>query len=140
MTCPKCNNIVERPDIPHVVRACAGCGKLLRLHEPGKHGIGFKIRQGDQVVIPAGWLKFSLNPLKSSGQLSRYGLQWFAEQIHLEELPQKKDSIDAEIDRLEKRTEELLNGSKLLEGLDLANPDHADKIINTLKEQRDSVE
>jgi Domain of unknown function (DUF4263) len=140
MTCAKCENIVERPDIPHVVRPCESCGRLLRIHEPGEHGIGMKIRKGDQVVLPAGWLTLSLNPLKSSGRFSSYGLQWFATQIHLEDLPKKKDEIFGELERLENRCDEILKPSKLLEGLDIENPAHAAQIIEALKSQQDSLE
>ena len=140
MSCPKCEHIVERPDLPHTVRQCEGCGRELHIHEPGAHGIGFNIRKGDQVVIPKDWLKLSLNPLKSSGQFSRYGLQWFAEQIHLEDLPKKKNEVQAEIDRLEARCDEILGASALLEGLDISNPEHADQIIAKLKDRRESIE
>jgi len=112
----------------------------LHIHEPGAHGIGFNVRKGDQVVIPKDWLKLSLNPLKSSGQFSRYGLQWFAEQIHLEELPTKKHEVAAELDRLEKRCDQILEASGLLAGLELANPDHTDQIIAKLTERRDTAE
>lgn len=140
MTCPKCEYIVERPDLPHVIRRCEGCGRSLHIHDPGAHGIGFKISKGDQVVIPKDWLKLSLNPLKSSGRFSRYGLQWFAQQIHLEELPKKKDEMVPEIDRLEGRCDQILSASPLLAGLNLSNPDHTDQIIATLKERQDSIE
>ncbi len=140
MPCPKCEHIVERPDLPHTIRQCEGCGRELHIHEPGAHGIGFNIRKGDQVVIPKDWLKLSLNPLKSSGRFSRYGLQWFAEQIHLEELPKKKNEVAAEIDRLEARCDRILGSSALLAGLDLANPTHADQIIANLKERQESIE
>ena len=140
MPCLKCEQIVERPDLPHVVRRCEGCGRELHIHEPGAHGIGFNVRKGDQVVIPSDWLKLSLNPLKSTGRFSRYGLQWFAEQIHFEELPKKKDEVGAEIDRLEARCDQILSGSSLLVGLDLSNPDDADKIVAKLKERQDTVE
>jgi hypothetical protein len=140
MTCPKCEQIVERPDLPHVLRPCEGCGRELCIHEPGAHGIGFNVRKGDQVVIPKEWLKLSLNPLKSSGQFSRYGLQWFAEQIHLEELPKKKNEVAAEIDRLQARCDQILGSSSLLAGLDLSNDDHTDQIIAKLKENQDSIE
>jgi hypothetical protein len=140
MPCPKCEHIVQRPDLPHVVRKCEGCGHELHIHEPGAHGIGFNIRKGDQVVIPKDWLKLSLNPLKSTGHFSRYGLQWFAEQIHLEELPKKKNEVAQEIDRLEARCDEILGASSLLKGLYLSNADHSDQIINKLKEHRDSIE
>ncbi len=140
MPCPKCEHIVERPDLPHVVRPCEGCGRPLHIHEPGAHGIGFNIRKGDQFVIPKDWLKLSLNPLKSTGQFTRYGLQWFAEQIHLEELPKKKNEVSAEIDRLEAQSDQVLGASSLLAGLDFAKPDHADQIIAKLKERQDSIE
>jgi len=140
MPCLKCEHVVERPDLPHVVRLCEGCGRELHIHEPGAHGIGFNVRKGDQVAIPKEWLTLSLNPLKSRGQFSRYGLQWFAEQIHFEELPKKKNEVAAEIDRLEARCDEILSKSDLLEGLELSNPDHADQIISRLKERQDSTE
>jgi hypothetical protein len=98
------------------------------------------IRKGDQVAVPAGWLNLSLNPLKSAGQFSRYGLQWFATQIHLEDLPKKKDEIFEELERMENRCDEVLKPSKLLEGLDIENPDHAGRIIEILKSEQDSVE
>jgi hypothetical protein len=140
MTCAKCENVVERPDIPHVIQPCESCGRPLRIHEQGEHGIGMKIRKGDQVALPVGWLKLSLDPLKSSGRFSRYGLQWFATQIHLEDLPKKKDEISGELERLENRCDEILKPSKLLEGLDIENPDHADRIIEVLKSRQDSLE
>jgi hypothetical protein len=140
MTCPKCQNTVERPDLPHVVRKCEGCGRSLHIHEPGAHGIGFNVRKGDQVVIPSNWLKLSLNPLKSMGQFSRYGLQWFAEQIHLEDLPKKKDDVAAEVARLEARCDEILAKSSLLAGLDLANPEHTDRMIAILTANRETAE
>jgi len=126
--------------LPHVVRKCEECGRELRVHEPGAHGIGFKIRKGDQVVLPLQWLKPSLNPLKSTAQFPRYGLQWFAEQIHFEDLPRKKNEIAPEIDRLEAQCDQILSSSSVLAGLDLSNPDHADQIIAKLIERQDRVE
>jgi Domain of unknown function (DUF4263) len=140
MTCSKCIDVVERPDLPHVVRKCEGCGRDLHIHERGSHGIGFNIRKGDQVVIPSDWLKLSLNPLKSTGQFSRYGLQWFAQQIHLEDLPKKKEEIGAEIDRIEDRCNSILKASKIIEGLDLESSDDAEAIIAKLKANQDTPE
>lgn len=140
MPCPLCERITERPDLPHVIRKCDGCGRELHVHERGAHGIGINVRKGEQVVIPKEWLRLSLNPLKSSGQFSRYGLQWFAEQIHLEDLPNKKDSIGAEIERLQTRSDEILTASSLFPGLELSDPSHYEQIISKLKEQRDTAE
>jgi hypothetical protein len=140
MPCPQCESVVERPDLPHVVRQCGGCSRELRIHEPGQHGIGFKARKGDTVVIPRDWLTLSLNPLKSRGQFSRYGLQWFAQQIHFEDLPKKKTEMVAEIDRLESQCDQILAGSTLLEGLHLSDANDADEIITRLKARQDSSE
>jgi hypothetical protein len=74
-----------------------------------------------------------LNPLKSTGQFSRYGLQWFAQQIHLEDLPKKKEDVGDEIDRLEARCDAILKASRIIEGLDITNEDHAEEIIAKLK-------
>jgi len=140
MTCPKCENVVDRPDVPHVLRTCEGCGRTLHIHEPGPHGKGLQIKQGDQVVVPGDWMRFSLNPLKTNAQFSRYGLQWFAEQIHLEDLPNKKDAIAEELDRAQKRCDEILTKSPVLAGLDLENPEQAEKAIEILKGKRESSE
>lgn len=140
MPCPACEAVIERPDLPHTIRKCDGCGRELHVHEPGAHGIGFQIRKGDQVVIPKDWLKLSLNPLKSSGQFTRQGMQWFAELVHLDDLPKKKNEVAAEIERLEKRCDEIISGSTLLAGLDIENPEHTDTIISRLKDNQGTVE
>ena len=139
-TCPQCRDITEQKNIPHVVRHCPGCGRELHVHEPGKHGRGFRIRKGDRVVVPNSWLKISLNPLKSTGKFSRYGLNWFATQIWLGRLPAQKASIRDELTRLEEQCDELLNTSELLSGFDLEDPAQADRIIQTLKEHTNSPE
>lgn len=140
MSCSMCENIVERPELPHVVRKCVGCSRELHIHEPGAHGIGFNIAKGEQVVIPSNWLSFSLNPLKSTGRFSRLGIQWFAEQIYLEDLPRKKNEVEAEIGRLQSKCDNVLGSSKLLEGLDFSNSEHYDQIIAVLMEKRNSPE
>ncbi|HKU76498.1 MAG TPA: Shedu immune nuclease family protein [Pyrinomonadaceae bacterium] len=91
-------------------------------------------------MIPSDLLKLSLNPLKSTAQFSRYGLQWFAQQIHLEDLPRKKEEIPAEIGRIESRCDSILKSSKIIEGLDIENEDHVDEIIGRLKANQDTPE
>src|SRR5688500_15432553 len=140
MPCPKCVDVLERPDVPHVVRTCEGCGRTLRVHEPGAHGKGLQVKKGDQVVIPADWLRLSLNPLKTNAQFSRFGLQWFAEQSHLEDLPRKRDEVPAELDRIQKRCDDILEKSALLQGLDLERPEDGEKAIDILKANRDTKE
>ncbi len=140
MTCNKCAAIVESPDVPHVVRKCEGCGRPLRIREPGPHGIGLQIRAGDEVVIPGGWMTFSLNPLKSRGQFTRHGLSWFAEAIHLDRLPKKKEDIGGEIGRLQSLCDEALKASPLLAGLSLDDEEDAHQVFDVLEKNRGSAE
>jgi hypothetical protein len=140
MTCKKCAHVVERTDVPHVVRNCEDCGREMRIHEPGHHGIGFRVRTGDRVSIPQAWLQLSLNPLRSVGQFSRSGLTWYAGLIHLEDIPKKRSDIRGEIARLTERCDQVITGSPLLEGLDPENPEHAQSIVERLKARQDSAE
>jgi hypothetical protein len=40
MSCDLCKEIVDREDIPHVVRICNGCGREMHIVERGDHGRG----------------------------------------------------------------------------------------------------
>jgi hypothetical protein len=76
MTCKSCEEIEDVTETggPFVIRACSQCGRPIKLREPGKHGIGLQVRAGDQVVIPAEWVKLAANPLKGTGQFTKSGL------------------------------------------------------------------
>lgn len=142
MACPQCQNIIDRQDIPHVIRECENCGRIMYVNEPGKHGKGLNIKEGDKLVIPLNWLSFSPNPLKGSGKYTITGLQWFAEWIFLEGLPSKKEKIVDELNRIEAGCDSLLKNSEFLKekGLDITNPNHAEEIIGLLKEKRYAAE
>lgn len=140
MSCAQCAHIVERPDLPHVIRRCAGCGRELRIHDPGKHGRGFKIEKGDRVVVPSEWLSLSFNPLKNRGTFSRSGLQWFAELVMLEEMPKKQEEFGDEIRKLEAWCDRILRDSKLLQGLDIDDEQQVEEVTNLLKSNRDTAE
>src|SRR5690348_12331532 len=107
MSCPVCKDVVERSDIPHVIRKCSGCGREMHIFEPGEHGRGMMIRAGDRPVIPAGWLKFSPNPLQSSGHLSRAGLDMVAKQFFLGDLFRKEETYAQDAAALERETDEI---------------------------------
>lgn len=139
-SCEKCKDIIDRPDLPHCIRTCEACGRVMYVHETGEHGIGVKIRAGDQFVIPSSWLKFGLNPLKTTGQLSTAAVKWFAELIFVDDLPGKKDEIKLELEKLENGCVSFLNKSELLKGLDVENADHEDEIFEILKDKRDTPE
>jgi hypothetical protein len=133
MTCKKCQNIVDRKDLPHIVRKCENCERVMYVHQPLKHGKGLKIKKGEQFVIPKDWLSLSLNPLKSRGYLTRYGINWLAQRMFVEDYPKDKTKIRAELQKIEKKYDEFLSRSTLLSGLDLKNPDHTEKITQILK-------
>jgi hypothetical protein len=140
MACDQCKHIVDREDVPHVVRTCQNCGRVMHIHEPGKHGRGFKVNKGDQVVIPSTWLKLSPNPLKGTGQFTRAGLDWFARELFVGPLVQRKDAFVKEIDAMAEGYDQLLQDSALFIGLDLKNPEDADKAFELLSNRHDTVE
>ena len=112
----------------------------MQVHEPGEHGIGFKVRKGDQPVIPKGWLKLAFDPLKSSGRFSKGGLQWFAKLIFLEELPNQKDDLRAALAEIRKQCDDFLSQSAMLSEFDLEDPEQAPRVFDALKENQESSE
>jgi hypothetical protein len=140
MTCDLCRDIVDREDVPHVIRACPGCGREMHVVELGEHGRGIKIETGDRFVIPANWLQLSLNPLKSTGSFTRPGLQWFAEQIFVNDLPIREADFQTEMKAIEERADQILQDSVLISDLAINNPDHSERIFDTVKEKQGSVE
>lgn len=140
MACKKCQNIVDRKDLPHVIRKCENCGRVMYIHEPLKHGKGLIVKNGERLVIPKDWLSLSFDPLKSRGHFTRYGLNWFAQRIFIEDYPKDKSKIRDELQKIEKRCDTFLSKSTLLTGLDIVNPDHAEKIFKILETKKNSAE
>lgn len=117
--CAACDNVVDRSDVPHVVRPCASCGRELHIAEPGEHGRGIRVNAGDKFVIPSGWLKLSFNPLKSTGSFTLAGLELFAKQIFVEGLPAKQDTYIQDVTALEGSMDAIVNASPLISPLDI---------------------
>ncbi|MHB9073940.1 MAG: Shedu immune nuclease family protein [Desulfobaccales bacterium] len=144
MTCPKCQHIIDRQDIPHVIKKCEGCGRIMYVPKYGPFcsqlGSVFKIIKGDTRVIPKGWFFLSPNPLKGSGKFTLTGLQLFAKMVFLDDLPTDKFQFMEELYRIEKGCIASLNKSELLQGLDITNPDHTLKIIDLFKDIKDTAE
>jgi hypothetical protein len=140
MICPKCRDIVDRRDIPHVIKKCEACGRIMYVHESGKYGMGIKIRKGDTFVIPEGWIKLSPHPLKGTFTFTKQGLHWFAEKVFIQDLPSKNDQILEELKNIEDSCDDFLKKSPLLKGMDIENHEHSEKIINLLKENKETIE
>ncbi len=132
MNCSVCKDVVERPDVPHVIRNCSGCGREMHIIEPGEHGRGIQIRAGDRFVIPDGWLKISLNPLQSTGHLFKPGLGMMAANLFLEGLYQKEETYAQAAAELERQTDEIVNAFAPIAGLDINNPEHSEKILSIM--------
>jgi hypothetical protein len=138
--CADCANVVERSDVPHVVRSCAACGRELHIFEPGEHGRGFKVKKGDKVVIPPAWLKLSLNPLESRGQFSRVGLAAFAADLHVAGVHRSEEGFADVLAEAERRSDELLAAFPPLAGLDINDPGHGEQISRVMAEHQQTRE
>lgn len=134
MTCNICNKLTDIGDLtsPYVIRICTNCKREIKLREPGEKGKGIKVGPGERLVIPAGWLKISVNPLKGNSSLTKYGLDWFAKLVFVDDIPKNPDDIFNLINSNENYCEALLNKSEILKDLDLNNPEHLKEIFQRL--------
>lgn len=140
MSCPTCADVVERPDLVHVIRKCATCGREMRVHEPGPHGRGVQVREGDQVTIPAGFLRMSLNPLKASGHITRHGIHVLAQHFFLSGLPRTDEGYLEFSTKVEQEMDAVASTVLAEAGLDFLNPEHAERITAKLQEDSTSKE
>lgn len=141
MLCKACEKIEAVTDDGglYVVRECDQCGRKIKIREPGEHGIGVKIRKGDQVVMPAGWLAISANPLKSRGHLSKDGVGWFAQLVFENDLGRQKDLLSV-IAQMDDQYGEVLKSSPLLAGLNIEDAEQSEAVFNKLKANQNSPE
>jgi hypothetical protein len=72
--CPTCAGRNVAPDVPHTRRPCPDCGGPV-YGVPGSESL--RVEEGDQVVIPAGSIRLSLDQDLSTARFSRPGLTWF---------------------------------------------------------------
>src|SRR4051794_31707319 len=140
MSCPVCENITERTDVPHVIRTCSGCGREMHMVEPGEHGRGIMIRAGDRFAIPEGWLKIALNPIQSTGHLSRAGMDMLATQLFMEGLPGQEETYADAAAELERQADGMVHGFPPLNGLDINNGDDAEKIHSIMQAHKNTRE
>ena len=117
--CDQCRDVVERPNVPHVVRKCRSCGREVRIVEPGEDGRGIRMVAGDTFVIPAGHIKLAFSPLQASGFLTRHGLDALAQHIFLDGLFQKEGEYSVDADALEERMCAVVNASPLVKPRDV---------------------
>lgn len=138
-TCEQIEDVTEAGGL-YIIRNCSQCGRPMKLREPGEHGIGVQIREGDQVVMPPGWLKLAANPLRGSGHLSKAGLDWFAGLVFGSGLEKRRDDFTTAIAELDDEYGEVLKKSPLLAGFDVEDPEQFDAVINKLSADKRTPE
>jgi hypothetical protein len=144
MTCEKCKSIVDVSDDggPYTIRICEKCGRQMRVRERGKHSIGLEVRAGDQVVIPAGFISMSANPLKSTGRLFRKGLGWFVGLVFGIDISgqESRDNFVPYIESQIVQFEEFLKSSELFKGINLDDPSQEQQFFDTAVANKQSPE
>jgi len=142
MSCVKCNEKFDIDDLsrPYVVRTCDSCGRKINLREPGAHGKGLIIEKGDQVVLPADFLKIAANPLKGNGNFLRPGLEWFAQLIFVGDLLGRRENIIEEIEKNELDTLKRLRDSDLNRQLISEDNEVSEETYNFLRENQNLAE
>lgn len=124
MPCEKCEPLEAATNLQaiHVIRVCQFCGDDFHVLELGEDGFGFQVRQGDRVVVPAGAISLAVNPLKGSGQFSREGISWFAQQIFVGDIAKREniENFADTIERIQEVSEDAFIHLPELEGLDLS--------------------
>ena len=145
MSCEACRVIEAAvdPNAPHVLRKCATCGSDYRALDRPKDGIGIDVKAGDRFILPAEFIRIAANPLKGSGQLSRAGLTWFAEQMFdLEAMKVERtpESLTAVMAKRSRDNQIFFRDSPLLSGLDQKGEAGATEAAKRISEVPQSVE
>lgn len=141
MTCKTCEHIIDRPEIVHVLRTCSECGREMRVHEPGEHGLGFKVEKGDRVVLPAGALQFAFDPRRASGHFFKGGISWFAKMIFVDDLPSQREEFGKALASMREASDRILRESTLLSGFDPKDEQQARQAWKLMQEHhQDSLE
>jgi Domain of unknown function (DUF4263) len=143
MPCTACKDKRDIEDLsaPYIIRTCSKCGRGIKLREAIVPGIGIgKMKKGDQLVFPDGWFKFSANPLKGMGHLTRSGVEWFAKQTFVAELPQRLESFDGVMEEIDRSCAERHKNSELLKDLDLGIPEENELAFQRLNANQDTVD
>ncbi|MEP0753581.1 hypothetical protein NDA03_15300 [Trichocoleus sp. Lan] len=123
----------------HVARACSECGKTIHVAEPGEDGKGVKVQKGDQIIVPAGLIRMSLDP-KENCTFTRIGLLDFVQMLMTSGCPQTSAELDMLLEYYEKEGYKCLRESPLLQDLDIENENDNEEIWQRLKEDNNLQE
>lgn len=137
--CPECGASLAPLPFLHVKRRCE-CGRVKHVADRGADGRGLMVNAGDEVVLPAGWLKMSLDFRKSTGQFFRFGMTWFVQQLLFNGSPSSKEEIGNMLAVYTDEADETIRDSELLQGLDPDRREDADEAFALLKDRQHTKE
>jgi hypothetical protein len=108
--------------------------------ESGEQGKGIRVREGDQFVLPAGFLRLSLDPSQSTGHFFRGGVSTFVNMLYFEGMPNTAEGLDSLLQQYEDQADNILRGSSLLVDFDLDDPDDGERALELVKYREDLPE
>lgn len=138
--CDQCKQSLAPLATMHVKRQCEKCGKNIYVFELGDSGQGMMVRKGDQMIIPKGSIRLSLDPDRATGKFFRPGITWFVKTLYLEGFPKSSKELNTLLDQYDAQSSTILENSSLLNGLDLNKESDADKAFELVKDKEDSPE
>lgn len=124
--CDQCGLSLIPLNAIHVSRPCEVCYKTIYVAEPGEQNTGLKVRKGDSVHIPAGFIKISLDP-SMGGYLFRPGIAFLVQSLLYDGSSQEPREIIKLFEVYEAKLEPLLKDSSLLKDLDLESQKGGDE-------------
>ncbi|MFM6456539.1 MAG: Shedu immune nuclease family protein [Planktothrix sp.] len=140
--CQKCGQSLVPLQTFHVKRLCKECGQSFYISEPGEKGQGMQTREGDQLIVPAGAIRLSLDPAEATGTFSKDGISWFAELVYFSNQPNTPEEVMSTLEQYEKQAIKIWEEKGIAMGLDLSGNNEEDnlKFFNALKQNKNSAE
>jgi antitoxin (DNA-binding transcriptional repressor) of toxin-antitoxin stability system len=133
--CTKCGASLVQLNVPHVERLCTQCGKNQYVVETDENGEGIKIGEGDRLIIPAGWMRLSLDPNLSTGRFLRPGLNWFVRNLLFTTMPSSPDDLLKTLEYYNKESYSILKNSALLADLNLEDEEDGPEFMRRIENQ-----
>lgn len=135
--CDDCGCLLEQPDVPHAKGSCDDCGKSYYRLPTAK---GLEVKEGDQIVVPAGSIKLSLDPRQATTRFFRPGVAWFVQHLLTSESPGQAEGVEDSLEKYKKGADDLLRQSSLLQDYDLDEEESASLAVQFLGDKRDTPE
>ncbi len=107
--------------------------------EAGEGEAGIRIRAGDRFVIPAGFLKISLDPTVGT-KLFRPGLRFLISQLLYAAQPKDAQALGGLLEHFRNSADTALKASPLLQGLDIDSEADSKEVWERVSKDKDSRE